>query len=818
MFACGGGNICYNILMNKIVEVLKKYMYVISVFIGISIILGVTYSNFIVTSNNHKAAEMYIGSLKYSIEINGNNINTLSIPTGSTLVTIKVNNLNPVDTYYKLLYSKNTNINISYYEKYQNIEYSSPNASLNAATTNTIKLKIVNNSTETQNLIFKVSGGYITNSLSDIKLISDYVEITNVVVDNTVYCKTDTTLTQGTEYVNGQYTYRYMQEGKYVSSSLGWNNITDNGWGVQLTDKTSTAAVTTEVCSYINDIPVISMAYMYYNSKATFIDLSKVNTSNVINMNYMFESSQATSLDLSNFDTSKVKNMSYMFEKSQALTLDLSNFNTENVTSMTSMFKGSKATSIDVSKFNTSNVTNMMWMFIDTLPTKIDVSNFNTKNVTNMYGMFQNSKAELIDVSNFDTGNVTTMYQMFNNSKATTIKGLNNFNTSNVTNMSAMFANSNATLLDVSSFNTGKVANMYQMFYNSKSTILDVSNFDTGKTTDMRDMFNTTIISTLDVSSFNTSLVTHMGGMFANNSNLKTIYASDKFNVGNVTSSTNMFKGCTNLMGGEGTRYNSSYVDKTYAVIDEGTTNPGYFTDSIDKDLPSPNSFSTDSWKTIIKAVRENDISKYNVGDTKIIDANTYGTHTLRIANTSTPSECSTTGYSQTACGFVLEFVDSITESSMNSSEINTGGWPSSSLRTIMNNDIFNQLPPALQKGIVSTTVVSGHGSGDDNNFTSSDKLYLLSPKEIYTNYANVTDSAKNLTRTLDYYTLKNVTITNYAEAVKKNKDGTKDDWWWLRTASSSNKVGFVYIQSNGGWSTTYADDAKGVSPAFRIG
>ena len=60
--------------------------------------------------------------------------------------------------------------------------------------------------------------------------------------------------------------------------------------------------------------------------------------------------------------------------------------------------------------------------------------------------------------------------------------------------------------------------------------------------------------------------------------NLKTIYASDKFNTDNVTNSSYMFTSCTNLVGGSGTKYNSSYTDKTYARIDGGTSNPGYFT------------------------------------------------------------------------------------------------------------------------------------------------------------------------------------------------------------------------------------------------
>ena len=45
-----------------------------------------------------------------------------------------------------------------------------------------------------------------------------------------------------------------------------------------------------------------------------------------------------------------------------------------------------------------------------------------------------------------------------------------------------------------------------------------------------------------------------------------------------VTHSANMFSNCTSLMGGQGTTYNENFIDKTYAHIDGGTSNPGYFT------------------------------------------------------------------------------------------------------------------------------------------------------------------------------------------------------------------------------------------------
>ena len=816
--------------MNRIVNFLQKYFAVISVLIGISILLSVTFSSYIVTSNNHKAAEMYIGELKYSIELNGSSTNTLTVPTGETIIDIKVNNLNPVDTYYKLLYLKNTNITVKYYESTKDTNdvvttYNKPNDSITSSNSNIVKLLITNSSTSSQNIAFTMKGGYITNTIQDIITPSTYSEITLVETPstNTYFCTTTNTLTQGLKYVNGQYTYAYKQEGKN-SSSLSWRNITTDGWGVQLTDRTSTDAVTSSLCTYINNKPISSMSNMFVYSQATSIDLSNFNTSKVTNMSAMFYKSQATTLDLSSFDTSNVTLMDFMFAYSQATTLDASKLNTSIVKNMSYMFIDSQATTLDLSNFDTSNVTNMYSMFEGSQATTLDVSNFDTSKVTDMGWMFKGNKSTTVDVSKFDTSNVTNMSNMFSNSQATTLD-VSNFNTSNVTNMSDMFSNSQATTLDVSNFNTSKVTNMSYMFWNSKSTMLDVSNFNTSNVTNMSYMFSGSKATTLDLNNFDTSKVTNMSYMFSSSTNLKTIYVSNKFNTDKVTSSTYMFYGCTKLIGGAGTKYNSSYVDKTYAHIDGGTSRPGYFTDIADKDIPAPNSFAADSWKTIIKAVRNNNISKYNVGDTRTIDMGTYGTHTLRIANKSKPSSCSKSGYSQTACGFVLEFADIITTYNMNPAGTyknveyeygwNKDGWPASAMRTFVNNDIYNSLPSDLRSGIVETTVVSGYGSSDSANFTSTDKLYLLSPMEVWGDwtgmYGSEVDRAKNQTRQLDYYSNLGVTYNNYNSAIKKH--GKTQYFWWHRSAKYDNNIGFYGMRGNG-----YAYRDGGVSPAFRIG
>ena len=228
--------------------------------------------------------------------------------------------------------------------------------------------------------------------------------------------------------------------------------------------------------------------------------------------------------------------------------------------------------------------------------------------------------------------------------------------------------------------------------------------------------------------------------------------------------------------------------------------------------------FATDSWSTIIANVKTGNGSEYKVGSTKEVNlGTTYGTHTLRIANTSTPSECSGTDFSQTACGFVLEFADIITDHTMNDTDTNVDGWPATSMRTFVNNDIYNAIPSEIKNAIIDTTVVSGHGStSGETNFTSTDKLYLLAPKEIYTDWDNSNDTAKDLTRQLDYYKNLGTSTSNYSGA--KKKDGTSASMWWLRAAGSSSIYDFLRVNNIGAWDRTNAGTSGGVTPAFRLG
>jgi surface protein len=122
-----------------------------------------------------------------------------------------------------------------------------------------------------------------------------------------------------------------------------------------------------------------------------------------------------------------------------------------------------------------------------------------------------------------------------------------------------MFAGCNALAnVNVSSWNVSAVTNMTNLFKDCASmTAIDISDWETSNVTDMTQMFY----------------------MVNNNTSLKTITVGGSWSTASVTTDTNMFSGCASLVGGLGTGYNSAKVDKTYAHIDGGTSNPGYFTE-----------------------------------------------------------------------------------------------------------------------------------------------------------------------------------------------------------------------------------------------
>ena len=240
-----------------------------------------------------------------------------------------------------------------------------------------------------------------------------------------------------------------------------------------------------------------------------------------------------------------------------------------------------------------------------------------------------------------------------------------------------------------------------------------------------------------------------------------------------------------------------------------------------------PESFSTDSWATIQKAVQDNNTSAYNVGDTKSVTIN-GNNYMVRIANKTIGEHCgdNDTEYSQTACGFVVEFADIITKMKMRDTNTNVSGYPATLVYDYLKNTLYIQLPSDLQTVIKPTRVISGHGSNDTTNFTTTDKLYLLSTEEVYgidEGGNHFYDTAYGTSHQLEYYSNNGVTYStnsssgrNLDKAVKQYNSSNK--YWWLRPAISIYSNPFADVNHSGYWGGSGANGTDGVAPAFRIG
>ena len=349
--------------------------------------------------------------------------------------------------------------------------------------------------------------------------------------------------------------------------------------------------------SYLNTSEVTSMLHMfYYCSNLTSVDVSHLNTSNVKSMSGMFGfCDNLTSLDLSNWNTSKVNSMGYMFSFCRNLqTIYVgSGWSTDAVTSSGTMFNmctslvGGQGTA-----YNSSNPKDKTYAHIDggtsnpgyfTAPpeayacytlsnttltfyydsqrstrtgTTYDLNTGGNKTGWESDGTNASVTKVVFDPS-FAGARPTTTYDWFYDmTNLQSITGLSYLNTSEVTNMAWMFGGCTVlTSLDVSHFNTSKVTLMYYMFGFCEN------------------------LTSLDLGSFNTSKVTNMYSMFYRCSNLRTIYVGNGWNMAAVTSSSDMFLNCSSLVGGQGTTYDANHVDKAYAHIDGGPSNPGYFTE-----------------------------------------------------------------------------------------------------------------------------------------------------------------------------------------------------------------------------------------------
>ncbi len=256
-------------------------------------------------------------------------------------------------------------------------------------------------------------------------------------------------------------------------------------------------------------------------------------------------------------------------------------------------YQCTKLTSVEgVENLIMYNATNLAYMFYECSSLqKLDLSSLNTSTkVSDFSYMFYNcknlSKLKLMSRTIYSDTRYCNMSYMFAGCSALTSSNfLEGFHIEKVKDLSHIFSGCSSingfyeTGVAGEHINVSLCENLSYMF-SGCSSVQDLSvlkNFNTSSVTNMECMFmGCSNITELRLEKFNTSKVTSIKAMFGKCTNLKTIYVSDGWSTQNVTDDKMCFANSPNIVGGKGTTFSSA--SGSYAHIDQGASDPGYFT------------------------------------------------------------------------------------------------------------------------------------------------------------------------------------------------------------------------------------------------
>ena len=409
----------------------------------------------------------------------------------------------------------------------------------------------------------------------ELEILSDYVQATDIAINRPLglICTFEGEMVQGAEYVNGQYTYRYKQQRTNLDTP--WENISTDGWGVALTNPSSTDPVTTKLCTMINNKPIVSMSYMFHNSQTSEIDTSSFVSSDIRNIRGMFSgASKIESIDLSQFDTSNVTEMtSVFFGTSKLNDANLDNWDVRGLHSLTAsgdFFTNSNVKNLSAKNWKIPSLAND-WMSsskgANTIET-IDVTGWDLSLTTSISGIFANSSKlkTITGLNTWDTSNITNMYTSFTNCSQLTSLDLSNWNTSNVTSMTAMFyGTSNLSELNLDNWSFIKTNGT-----SGSGSFLDGSAIKnlSAKNWKIPNYFGNWIsrtwasrtIETIDVTGWDLSLTTDISGIFGSSTTLQTITGLNTWDTSNLTIIDGIFTGCSSITSLDLSNWNTSNV------------------------------------------------------------------------------------------------------------------------------------------------------------------------------------------------------------------------------------------------------------------
>lgn len=353
--------------------------------------------------------------------------------------------------------------------------------------------------------------------------------------------------------------------------------------------------------------------------------IENLHTEQVTTMNSMFAQCRSlASIDLSGFSTANVESMANMFAYCQSLTnIDVAGFNTDKVEIMTSMFEGcSQLESLNLSGFNTSSVKYMTYMFkgCSALMAIYVGDGWTTAQVEIAIEMFEGCSAltgclgTAYEAAHTDVAyahidkadnkgylspfgsipylvyasDTKTLTFFFDSNRIAHVKNSEMLFYLNMTDQTPAWcdlpeASAVQHVVFDASFADFRPTTTYRWFYDCQQLedFTGWENLNTSEVVSMKDMFAMLPLTELDLSHLDTRNVEDMTGMFASCTQLVTVKIGSSWSTEKVTQSDQMFFMCTSIRGCQGTKYDPTRIDATFARVDGGSDSPGYLSDDV---------------------------------------------------------------------------------------------------------------------------------------------------------------------------------------------------------------------------------------------
>lgn len=409
--------------------------------------------------------------------------------------------------------------------------------------------------------------------------------------------------------------YADFEDEAYTSNSkVPWYPDHDN-----FTEVHFDAVVEPAACSY----------YFYMFRNCTLFDLRLLSTRRSVQFKYMFYyCNSVTSLDLSSFDIRRGAEFAYMFYFCTALTsLDVRGWNLESATSIVCMFRnctklpvldlstwkfGSKLTTAYQCFYNCSSLvtifappgcdlssisnTGMMFSYCNSLRGGNGTVH-SSANVTGVYartdaadapGYFTASRdlsggafAVLTDVGElvFARGDAPVVGGIYKGAKV--MGAYIGFDSANYSMPGQLpWYAERTSVLEVHFDGWVKPASLGYLFGNlTNCESFDLRGLYCAGVRNLSYLFiSCNSMREVDISPLADASPSNIGFMFNFCSSLTTIYAPAGTDWSGLSSTNNVFHQCLKLVGGAGTKWESSYAKGTRAVIDGLGGKAGYFT------------------------------------------------------------------------------------------------------------------------------------------------------------------------------------------------------------------------------------------------